>query len=92
MGARPPATALPSHSCYHSILQVAESNLKERAQGLYIQDLALIHRLVRPGGLEPPTCGSVDRRSIQLSYRRTASPRLVTPLGRHDVTVAQTAP
>ena len=34
--------------------------------------------MVRPGGFEPPTCGSVVRRSIQLSYRRTLCSPILT--------------
>ncbi len=33
---------------------------------------AALH-LVRPEGFEPPTFGSVDQRSIQLSYERISS-------------------
>ena len=32
--------------------------------------------MVRPGGVEPSTFGSVDQRSIQLSYERICKSRI----------------
>ena len=51
--------------------------------------------MVRPEGLEPPSFGSVDRRSIQLSYGRIArrlnekrghdTGKCFSMLGVHDI-------
>ena len=64
-------------NCYHQYYMVAESAVKKKAQGIGGQSLAHFTVLARPAGFEPATYGSVDRRSVQLSYGRAFSNSLV---------------
>jgi hypothetical protein len=51
-------------------IQAEDAALARKLASDFLDHSPLVDFLIRPAGLEPATCGSVDHHSIQLSYGR----------------------